>query len=102
MAKGFHYKLQEVLKSYRNIKSGQSKIRHDIDRLFHLEHRAADFKRRIAHLQKLQDASHLAKEANKIVREERHFLNDMTKTVNNTIKWAKEQKKIIRRIRKQL
>jgi len=100
--KDFHRNLDRILRSYRRIKSKQHTIRLDINKLHDIENRTKHLEKRISHLKRLEDTESIAKEAKKIIHDERKYLNDMEERVKNTIRWAREQQKSIRRIRKKL
>ncbi|MBS1267025.1 MAG: hypothetical protein MAG795_00996 [Candidatus Woesearchaeota archaeon] len=100
--KNFHRNLNKIIKSYRRIKSKQRSIKHDVDKLHDMEKRTKHLEKKLTHLKRLEDTEEIAKEAKKIIREEKNYLADMEQRVKRTIKWAKNQRRSIRRIKKKI
>ncbi|MBW2971236.1 hypothetical protein KY320_03690 [Candidatus Woesearchaeota archaeon] len=95
-------RIDRVRKAYKRIKWSEKHIRHDIEELLGVENRARHLKNQLSHIKRLGNAESYAQEAKRVLEEERKYLDDMMLRADRTLKWAKEQKKQIRKLRRSL
>ncbi len=87
---------------YKEIVSKQHHLRTELDKLYKIEQREAELQKHLHNLRNAKDLTKIAHEAQRIIKEELHYVVLIEKNVDRCIRHLKDQKSLIKRIRKDL
>ncbi len=92
--------LSRVVLCYREITLDEHRIREDLERVFAMERREAELRKKISQLRSMGDAQGIADEGRRVLREELRYLHDAEHRINRCIHYINEQKRKIRNARR--
>ncbi len=87
---------------YSDIVNKQHHLRTDLERLYQLERREAELRKHVLRIQGIRDLDRAADDARTILRNELHHVDLIEKNIDRCMSHMKDQKGLIRRIRKDL
>lgn len=94
--------LHKLWNHYRDIVSKQHHLRTELEKLYNLEKREAELKGQLARLRSMKDLASVARGARLILDEELHYVIIIEQNVDRCLRHLKEQKHLIRRIRRDI
>ncbi len=94
--------LHRLWNHYKDLVSKQHHLRTELEKLYNLEKREAELKGNLARLRSMNDLADIARGARQILDEELHYVVIIERNVDRCMGHLKEQKHLIRRIRRDL
>lgn len=94
--------LHRLWNQYKDLVSKQHHLRTELEKLYNLEKREAELKGHLARLRSMNDLTDIARGARHILDEELHYVVIIERNVDRCMGHLKEQKHLIRRIRRDL
>ena len=94
--------LHKLWDHYKDIVSKQHHLRTELDKLYRLEKRESELKDHLARLNNMNDLNDIARGARKILDQELHFVVLIERNIDRCMRHLKDQKALIRRIRRDL